>query len=140
MTYRFLDHTADVGADLRAPSLDGLFAAALEAFTDTVTERSRVTPRQERRFELAADDAESLLVDWLGEVLCAYEVDGLLFHHAETAVVTTAAGLRLTARARGELYDPARHPIKVLVKGITYHGLAVEERDGGWGARIIFDI
>jgi SHS2 domain-containing protein len=57
--------------------------------------------------------------------------------------VEEAAGgaLRLAATARGETYDPERHPIKVLIKGITYHGLeVVEGADGRWRARVIFDI
>lgn len=142
MSYRFLDHTADVAVELTAPTLGALYAAALAAFTDTVTERARVEPAEARSFTVEAADAETLLVDWLGELVYAFEVDARLFHDAEVAIEETAAGrLRLTARARGERYDPARHPIKVLVKAVTYHGLEVQQtHDGGWRARVIFDI
>jgi SHS2 domain-containing protein len=142
MSYRFLDHTADVGAELEAGSLGELLAEALAAFTDTVTERRRVEPAASRRFTLEADDAETLLVDWLGEALYVYEVEDLLLRDAEVEVEEAAGGaLRLAATARGETYDPERHPIKVLIKGITYHGLeVVEGADGRWRAQVIFDI
>jgi SHS2 domain-containing protein len=142
VTYRFLDHTADVAVELGAPTLGGLYAEALAAFTDTVTERERVAPAVERRFAVEAADAGSLLVDWLGDLLYAFEVEGFLFHDAEVEVAETAAGRRrLAARARGETYDPARHPVKVLVKAVTYHGLAVERLEGGgWRGRVVFDI
>jgi SHS2 domain-containing protein len=140
VSYRFLDHTADVGAELAAPELGALMAEALAAFTDTVTVRAGVEPRLERRFALEAGDAETLLVDWLGEALYAFEVDSLLFRDAEVEVAAAGDRLHLTARARGETYDPERHPIKVLVKGITYHGLEIRRDRGTWRARVIFDI
>jgi SHS2 domain-containing protein len=140
MPYRFLDHTADVGAEVTAPSLDALFAEALGAFTDTVTERDRVGTAVLQEFELAAPEVETLLVDWLGELVYSFEVGRRLFHDAECRLTAADGGQALVAVARGEAYDPARHPLKVLVKGITYHGLRVSCRGGEWSARVIFDI
>ena len=101
-----------------------------------------MAPALERRFAVEAADAEALLVDWLGDLLYAFEVDSLLFHDAAVEVEEDSDGrFRLAARARGERYDPARHPIKVLVKAATYHGLEVRRDDGGgWHGRVIFDI
>lgn len=141
MSYRFLDHTADVGAELAAPDLGGLFAAALAAFTDILTERERVEPREERRIALSAPGREELLVDWLEELLYLFETEGALFHDARVAIEAGEGGWALEATARGEAHDPARHPAKVLVKGVTYHGLAVRPAgEGGWVGRVIFDI
>ena len=140
MSYRFLDHTADIGAEFEAETLEGLYGEALAALTDTLTVRERVEPAVEREFELAAADREALLVDWLDELLYAWEVDRLLFRDAEVEVEEGAGGVRLAARARGERYDPDRHPVKVLIKGVTWHGLTVERAGGGWRGRVIFDI
>lgn len=138
--YRFVDHTADVGADLEAATLGGLYAEALAAFTDTLTVRERVEAREERRFELEAAEREALLVDWLDELLYLWEVEGWLFRDAEVEVEEAEGRVRLAARARGERYDPERHPSKVLIKGITWHGLTVEPAGQGWHGRVIFDI
>jgi protein archease len=143
VSYRFLDHTADVAVELEAPTLGELYAEALAALTDTLTVREGVEPATERRFAVESTDAESLLVDWLSDLLYAFEVDALLFHDAEVEVVEedSAGRVRLAARARGERYDPARHPIKVLVKAVTYHGLEVRRLDDlSWHGRVIFDI
>lgn len=142
MTYTVLDHTADVGVEIHAPSRDALFEEALVAFTDTVTPVARVRKRTERRFELEASDASELLVAWLEELLFAFEVEELLFSRAEVRVrAEQGGGLRLEALAHGEPYDPDRHPVKVLVKGVTFHHLeARQEPDGGWLGRVIFDI
>lgn len=143
--HRFIDHTADVAVEIRAPTRDALFADALAAFTDTVTDPAEIHPDLTIRLEVAADDAEGLMIEWLGELVYRFDVDGLLFSAArveiEDVTTPTSRGLRLIADARGETYDEARHPLKVQVKGVTYHDLEVRrDAGGGWLARVIFDI
>lgn len=141
MTYRYLDHTADVGVEIEAPTLAGVFAEAALAFTDTVTRLRDVRPRQVRRVELTAADLETLLVDWLQELLVLFEVDGLLVRETDVRVHERGDEVALTATVRGEPHDRRRHRLKVLVKGITYHALEVTRRDeDGWFGRVIFDI
>ena len=41
---------------------------------------------------------------------------------------------------RGEPRDPSRHPLKLLIKAVTYHGLHVAETRDGYEATVIFDI
>jgi SHS2 domain-containing protein len=140
--HEFTSHTADVAVELRAASREALFAEALVAFTDTVTDPKRVEPAGEYELEVEAPDLESLLIEWLGELVYRFEVDGLLFREAAVEIGDGPEGLRLTARARGEPYDEERHPLKVQVKGVTYHELEVRRDDetGGWFGRVVLDI
>lgn len=156
MSHRFFDHTADVGVDIEAPDRDGLFTEALHAFTDTLTPfeglgsggGSGAERAVEWEIDLEAESLDELLMLWLEELLFLFEVDALLFSGAEVRVegVEGREGQgeegpwRLHAVAHGEVYDPERHPLKVLIKGVTYHELAVEELSEGWRARVIFDI
>jgi SHS2 domain-containing protein len=141
MTYKMLDHTADIAVEVSAATRDELFAEALRALTDCVTELERVEPRERRSLDLGARELDLLLVDWLGELLAAFEVEGLLFCRAEATVADEPGALHLTAKAWGEPYDPSRHPLKVMIKGVTYHGLEAGPRaDGSWRARVIFDV
>ncbi len=140
MGYRFLEHTADLAVEVNAASLAELFSEALRAMTDCVTDVERVERRLSRGFELTGEDPELLLVDWLSELLCAFEIEGQLFSTAATRIGRRDGKLELTAEAGGEIYDPQRHPLKVLIKGVTYHGLEVREQDGVWRATIVFDI
>ena len=128
--------------ELRAPSREALFAEALVAFTDTLTDHRRVAPDEVHRLEVTAEDLPGLMVEWLGELVYRFEVDGLLFSRAEVRVEEGDEGWRLVAEARGESYDEEKHPLEVQVKGVTYHRLEVrEEADGGgWFGRVIFDI
>ena len=143
MGYRFFDHTADLAVDLTAPTAGGLFGEALAAFTEAITESERIAERVERRFALSAAALDLLLVDWLGEMLYAFEVEELLFRRAEVEITgggVAGGEVRLSAVAHGEPRDEARHPIKVLIKGITYHGLEVVQEPDGWRGRVVFDI
>ena len=140
MSYEFIDHTADVAVELRARSREELYAEALRAFTDTVTALDEVDDDSEKTLSVEAEGLDELMVEWLGELVYRFDVDGLLFARAEVEIEEGERGLCLTARTHGESYDEERHPLKVEVKGVTYHDLLVEEGDGGWRGRVVFDI
>ncbi|HEV7519198.1 MAG TPA: archease [Thermoanaerobaculia bacterium] len=143
MSFRSLDHTADLAVEVTAVSRDELFAEAVPAFTDTMVDVDRVEALLSRRIELESPEVSLLLVDWLTELLYLFEVEGFLFRRAETTIEDAEGGVRLRAVAWGEPRDDARHPIKVLLKAVTYHGLEVGPKgEAGevWRARIIFDI
>jgi SHS2 domain-containing protein len=84
-------------------------------------------------------DLDLLLVDWLSELLFRFETTRFLVART-TVELVRAEVYRLGARIEGEPLDPARHPVKVLLKAVTYHGLAVTQDATGWRARLIFDI
>ena len=143
MSYRFTDHTADVAVDLRAEDREGVFREALRAFTDTVTVLAKVDGDEGHDLTVEAASLEELMVEWLGELIYRFDVDGLLFRDVtDLTIEETGDGFRLTGRAHGEPYDEERHPLKVEIKAVTYHELAVEqEREGdSWRGRVIFDI
>jgi len=141
VSYRLLDHTADLALEVQAPSRDALFAEAAAALADCLTDRERVEERVSRAVVLAAGDLGTLMVDWLTELLVAFEVEGLLAAHARVEVAERGGVWTLEAEVWGEPRDEARHPLKTLVKGVTYHQLEVApEAAGGWRARITLDL
>jgi SHS2 domain-containing protein len=140
MGYTFIDHTADVAADLTGRTLEDLFGAAAQALTDTITDRAQVGTVITQAVTLEAASAEDLLVDWLNELLYRFEVQNVLVFDATPTIEEAQGRWHLGATVAGEIFNPARHPSRVLVKGATYHGLAITRRAGEWHARIVFDI
>ena|SRR5687768_17172116 len=136
----FFDHTGDIGVRLTAPSLPELFREAALAFTDTLLRGALVTPDTSRDVHLAAPSLDDLMVEWLGEVLYWFEVQNVLTADATLSVTGSGDGWELRGALHGEPFDPARHPIQVLVKGITYHRLDVRETSGTWQTDVVFDI
>jgi SHS2 domain-containing protein len=134
--FEFIDHTADVGFRVSAPSLERLFEVAALALTEVITGVDSVAHRIERHIVLQEDDLEMLLVSWLQEILYLWDAEGLVFGRFRVRVENR----RLTATAWGEPFDEARHVLQTEVKAVTYHQLEVVESDQGWQARVILDL
>ncbi|WP_172620940.1 archease [Rubrobacter xylanophilus] len=133
-----LDHTADVGFEVEAPSVGELLREALRGLLLVVFE---VPPQgdgtEERRVELSAPDLETLLVRWLNELVFLIQGEGFVPVGVEVEV---GEGLSLRARLRGVQLDVERYGWQGEIKGATFHGLEVVRRDGALHARVILDV
>ena len=69
------------------------------------------------------------------QMLCG---DGEVSFTVGLGDVTAIGAVR--GEAAGERIARSRHRLYGLVKAVTYHQLAVEQRDGGWSARVILDV
>lgn len=160
-----LSHTADVGFEVEAGSPEELFELAAAGLLRAVgldrpgapgdggqgaeagREAGDLPPgsgasRPEGEAEelrLSRPDLDRLLVDWLRELLYRTTRDMEVPEAAVERVEVPADGpASLRARVR---WRPAggREPEREI-KGVTYHGLEVRERDGGWHARVVLDV
>lgn len=135
--HELFEHTADLGLRATAPDLAALFAEMAKCLAVAMVEDpAGVRPLDEARIELAGTDREFLLFDWLKELLLRFETERMLFASFDVTVRDSG----LTATARGEPFDPARHVLAREVKAITYHELKVVEDGDGWLAEVIVDI
>jgi SHS2 domain-containing protein len=140
MTFRQLEHTADLGIEVCADSLNLLFAECLQAQTDCVTRLERVEAQEIRRWSLRAADLPQLLVDFLSEAIYLFETEEIILANAEVEVGEENGGWALSARVLGERFDLDRHRLKTLLKAVTYHRLSVGRVGRDWVATVIFDI
>jgi len=140
MPYAFFDHTGDIGVDVRAASLEQLFAEAASALTEILTEPALVRSRVSAEIGLSSPAIDLLLVDWLNELIYLFETRAMLVRSARVTLGRDGEEHRLDAIVEGEPLDPLRHPIKVTVKAVTYHALEVLETAGLWRARIVVDV
>lgn len=136
-SYETIDHTADVGIIARADSLPALFEAAAEGMCSFILDAASVENRAwlERRVE--AEGADNLLVAWLNDLLSVIAAEAFA---PRVFVVDELSEGRLRATVHGEPVDPDRHRFRLDVKAATYHQLEVRRDDGGWRARVIFDV
>ena len=135
--FRYLEHTADIGFEAFGASREEVFANAARALIHLIVDLESIKVREEVKVQVDSDDASSLLVDWLSEVLYLHDAENWLFRDFEFKTLDDCS---LVAVARGERFDPQRHRAKLLVKAITYHQLALEQAEGGWRARVYVDI
>lgn len=136
MTYEVLEHTADIGFRAFGASWNELLINASLALVSIVMETDEVEARTPYPIAAQGDDREALLVNWLNEVL--YYVDGehVTFRRFEVqkADEETAVGIGF-GEPRSEKHAP-----KLIVKGVTYHQLRIEESAEGWSCQVFLDI
>ncbi|HEX9700068.1 MAG TPA: archease [Acidobacteriota bacterium] len=132
-----IDHTADVGFEVWAPRLPGLYAEAVRALAEICYDLPSVRPVQERRLSVRGASPEERLVRWLQEVYLQLEIDTWL---AAAASDMSLAGDEVAGTLSGEPYDPQRHTLHTEIKAITYHGLDIREEDGLWRATVVVDV
>jgi SHS2 domain-containing protein len=139
--WRTIEHTADLGLEVEAPTLELLFVAGAQGLAgvllgDEAGAAGGETGRETEWRELAleAPDREALFVDWLRELLYIQISEGLIFRTAEIGELRED---RLVARAG---FAPPDKPVERELKGVTYHDLEVSRRGEAWFARIVFDL
>lgn len=135
--YRVLEHTADVGFETWGATREEVFARAALALQDLMVEVNTISPREEMVLRIEGEDASALLVNWLSHILYLFDAEGRVFHDIKVQHFEDRA---LEAVAHGENFDRARHAVKLQVKAITYHQLALEQTPEGWRARVFLDI
>lgn len=135
--YRQIEHTADLGMEIEAADLPGLFASGAEALYSLIADRSGIEEREEISVVATGDDWEELFHAWLRELLAQFNLKGFVGGRCE---ITSLAPGRAEGRINGESLDLKRHRFYTEIKGVTYHGFRVWQEGGTWRARVIFDV
>lgn len=131
-----IEHTADWAIRVRARDLTGLFAGAAEGMFSLLTDLSQVIPVRQFEIDLRAIDVETLLIDWLNELLYLSEEHGVVFTGFTIRDLTVDGGARLRAQVDGG------HPSELfkVIKAATFHGLSIVRDDDGLQAELVFDV
>ena len=128
-----LEHTADWALRVRGRDLAELLVNAANGMMELAGVQTTTAAGTLRKLELTSLDRESLLVDWLHELLLALELRSVAFKHIRLKV-TGDRGLTATFR---EL------PLTGLakpIKAVTYNELQIEESPQGLTATVVFDV
>ncbi len=136
-----LDHTADVGFELGAPSLEALFDEARRALLMVVFEHPPEEGEGVDAVRLAAPDRETLLVRWLNELV--YLIQDTCFVPVGAKIRLREAsdsGYALEAHLTGAPLLLEEYGWQGEIKSATFHGLDVTSDEDGWHARVILDV
>lgn len=131
-SYEEVEHTADLALRVHGKDTKELFVNAARAmFAEIGGEPG--SPRIEREVQVEGVDYESLLVNWLNELLYLYEANRETWVDFEIVELEPD---RLTAIVRGGPTSEAH----TLIKAATLHNIAIQERDEGLRVTIVFDV
>ena len=126
-------HTADWELEAWAPDLPSLLEQAARGMYALSGMQLQTSLPQTHTITLQADDAESLLVRFLSELLWLEEEQGLGFDRFS---ITIDDQLNLQA----ELNGFAIANLDREIKAVTYHNLQVENTSQGLRVNIVFDV
>ena len=135
--FEVLEHPADIGFRAFGGTLPELFARSALAMLSIAADPAAVLPGEEYPLAVESGDRESLLVDWLNEVLYWFDGKRIAFRDFR---VTRFGETAIEAVGMGEPRDPLRHRARLIVKAVTYHQLKIERRGGLWVAEVYLDI
>lgn len=132
--FEIVDHTADWALKVYGRSFPELLQNAAVGMNSLMVTNPHAIPQEEERtFTLKADDAESLLVEWLNELAYWAEMEQLIFAQFQLLDITTQS---LTATVRG-----GRAPeLQKHIKAVTYHNLNIAQKADGLEVTIVFDV
>lgn len=138
MSFELREHTADVAVAATGATLGDLFAAVADGLT--AAQCDDVPDDVGRRFHLAVDaeSVESLLFDFLDELVYERDVRGVLPVDNDATVSEDAGEWVVEASARGV---PLAEVDARDLKAVTYSEMDLSEReDGTWHAYVVFDV
>lgn len=130
--FQEIEHTADWAFQVRGTDFGELLRNAAIGLAEVEKWATMSGPKITRHAEVRGHDRESLLVNWLNEVLYLHEKYGEAYRDFEFLEITDT---HLRALIRGHQSRNHRRQIKA----VTFHGLHVEHNDG-WEATIVVDV
>ena len=128
-----IEHTADRAFRVAARDMAGLLEAAAYAMLALDGSRPTTGPSAVREIEVEGVDRESLLVNWLNEVLYVEQAHGLA---CEQFHIEELTNYRLRARVETRVCDQRCRTIKA----VTFHNLEVRETALGLEAELVLDV
>lgn len=132
--YEILEHKADLKIKAFGQDLAELFVNAALALAEQQAADLGLKPKESwEEVKIESSDLNSLLVDWLNEILYLSEVNHCLYFDFRIEELTHT---RLKAKIRGRPMTQK----KIDIKAVTYHGLEIKKIDNRWQAVILFDI
>ena len=141
--FEFLDHTADVAIRLTSRDEEELFcdaACAVLAILLDLKASEPLQPRSSVPLRLEAEDPESLLVDFLNELIFLFDTRGFLARDVQVTSVHLHSPAHLHGQLQGDTFDSAKHHAKTEIKAATFHGLELHRTRGRLEAEVVFDL
>jgi SHS2 domain-containing protein len=133
VSYRWVDHTAEVELEIEAAGEREVLHDALRALAELLgVEGDGDGAGSEREVAVDAPDRPALLASWIEELAFLAESEGFV----ATRVIELELGPgRLRATVAGVYGEPPP-----LVKAVTYHRLSFEPHGDGYLARVVLDV
>ncbi len=131
MSYRWVEHTAELALDVEGDDEEQVFRDALAAFAELYDGGGDNDPAQ-HVVELNGIDRGDLLAQWLDELVFLADTRSFV---PQRVVELELRENALRAVVAGHVGAP-----RPVVKAVTYHGLEFRRERGRWRAHVVLDV
>ena len=139
--HKFLEHTADIYIEAWGQGLEEAFEEAAIAMFESITNLDKVEPKEKIEIGLEAENLETLIVDWLNELVYLMDAKGLLLSKFDVTEVRKSDGsYTLKAYVYGEPINIDKHELKIEVKAATYGLMKLTQKGGEVRLKVLLDI
>lgn len=131
--YQEIEHTADTALFVWGPDLPAIFIEAAKGINLLMGMQIDQERRDNFSISLTADEAETLLVNFLEEIIFLGEHEGVGFDEftvkidGEYCLAAELQGAAITQKAKE-------------IKAVTFHNLDIKPTDSGYEVTIVFDV
>ena len=140
--YKVLDNVAiaDIAFECYGKDLNELFENSALAIFEETTDLKKVEEKQKKKIKLKADNVESLLYDFLSEILYIKDTDSFLFKKSKIKINEKNKKYSLEAELSGEEINRKKHDLRNDIKAITLHMFKVEKTKKRYRSTIVVDV
>jgi SHS2 domain-containing protein len=135
--YSLFSHTADLGMSIEGHSCEDLFRNAGTALTELLVDNKATKIEKKVEISIEGNDLPDLMVRWLSEILYLFEGEKLVVTEIS---INSINKKNMTATLSVMKFNSQFHEILREIKAVTYHQIKVEEKNGLWTAKVIFDL
>ena len=133
----YLEHTADIGIVVYGRGIKELYENAAYGMFSLITNLEHIKEEEEIKIDTEGVDKESLLVNWLNDLLYEFAAVRVIFKKFKINEMTET---NLTATCKGEKIKPEIHKFNLEIKSATYNMLTIEKKNDIYKATIVFDV
>ena len=139
-SYKFIEHTADIAAEIEGSSLEELFSAGSDAWLNSVVEKNDFEGDDPMEIELYEKSIDELLITFLNELNYLLITRKWLYLNVQSIkIFNDENGCELSAELMG---IKLRNEIEVKheIKSVTYHQVEIINKNGIYSTLVVFDI
>jgi SHS2 domain-containing protein len=141
MSFRFIEHPADIAVEVDGNSLEELFKSACYAWREAAMNITSFNKESSKKFIFNGSTPEILLIELLSELNFQLYSKKWVFVTIQNLLINQIdSGYHLEIELFGQTFHPEIHNMKEEIKAITYHQVKIEKVGNFYKTLIVFDV
>ena len=134
MSFRFLEHTADIKFKAQGKTIEKVFEECVLAFSNYVSRGEKIKNSSKKIIKLKADNSESLLYQFLDNLIYLLDANNFIASNAKV----TIEGNSLKAIVWGD--NSKNYKGLNPIKAATYSEMYIKKTKSEWEAQVVLDV